>query len=506
MRNVWRKLGLAAVGSALLVALVSCPSPSRRPLPPGSPFASNDHSRFSTVRHGIATGDVTSRSALIWWRTEGPARVKIEWWPESPDPGLASLTEPGREPSEQHVGSTVLQTSEEHDFANTLSLDGLVPATRYRYRISPEHGRLMEANPGLEAPASGQFTTAPAPSHHEPVTLVWGGDLGGQERCRSLGDRSGKSYRIFDRMRQVEPSFGILLGDLIYADGRCPTPPNLPGSDFVATTLNEFRTKHRYQRGDLALQRFLASVPVYVIWDDHEVRNDFSGLEDPLMPLGRRALLEYWPISTPPEDPHRLFRQVVYGADLELFVLDTRQYRSPNRQLDGPRKTMLGPKQYAWLLDGLTKSTATWKVIATSVPLSTRKPGALLGGGMDGWVRGQDGTGFQRELQDIVNHIVARRIHNVIWLAGDVHFAQVNSYDPNKDGLTDFYEFICGPLSAGTRKPAPPQGDLNPTTLYSGGGFLNFGLVTIDRSSMAVTIIDDTGSVRFQRAFPAQSG
>lgn len=167
---------------------------------------------------------------------------------------------------------------------------------------------------------------------------------------------------------------------------------------------------------------------------------------------------------------------------------------------------MLGPEQYAWLLDGLTKSTATWKVIATSVPLSTRKPRTLLGRGMDGWVRGEDGTGFQRELQDIIHHIVARRIRNVIWLAGDVHFAQINSYDPDKDGLTDFYEFICGPLSAGTRKPVPPQPDLNPTTFYSGGGFLNFGLVKVDHSSVVVKIIDDTGSVRFQRTFLAQPG
>ena len=86
----------------------------------------------------------------------------------------------------------------------------------------------------------------------------------------------------------------------------------------------------------VALQRFLALVPIWATWDDHDVRNNFSGPYDPQMPLGRQALLEYWPIATPPGDPTRLYRHLRYGADLEIFVLDTRQYRSRNSDMDGP--------------------------------------------------------------------------------------------------------------------------------------------------------------------------
>ena len=78
-----------------------------------------------------------------------------------------------------------------------------------------------------------------------------------------------------------------------------------------------------------------------MIWDDHDVRNNFAGPYDEQL-AGRQALREYWPIASPARDPHRLYRHVRYGADLELFILDTRQYRSRNADPDGPAKTMLG--------------------------------------------------------------------------------------------------------------------------------------------------------------------
>src|SRR5919106_4976135 len=204
-------------------------------------------------------------------------------------------------------------------------------------------------------------------------------------------------------MTQSRPDFAVMLGDLIYADDRCPSPPNVPGADFQASTLEHYRAKHRYQREDAALQRFLAAVPVYAIWDDHEVLNNFSGPHEPLMPAGRQALREYWPIAVAPDDPHRLYRSVRRGKDLELFILDTRQYRSSNSERDGPGKTMLGHAQREWLLDGLAKSTATWKVIVTSVPLSNQKGGTLQIPGNDSWALGADGTGFQTELRRIVD-------------------------------------------------------------------------------------------------------
>jgi alkaline phosphatase D len=327
--------------------------------------------------------------------------------------------------------------------------------------------------------------------------LAWAADLGGQERCR----RGEGGYPIFDPIVALHPSFAILLGDLIYADHRCPSPPNEPGSDFIALTLDQYRSKHRYQRGALALQRFLGAVPVYPTWDDHEVRNNFSGPYESLMPIGRQAFMEYWPMNPPRQEPGRLYRRFRWGQALEVFMLDTRQYRDSNADPDGPNKTMLGKAQLEWLLEGLTHSDATWKVISTSVPLSAPKKGTLVMPGNDSWARGQDGTGFQTELRRIIELLKTRTIRNVIWLAADVHFAQINVYDPDRDGLTDFYEFICGPLSSSYVEPIVPDSPFRPTTIYKAAGFSNFGLLTLDTRDMRVEIRDEHGGTRFKQTF-----
>src|SRR6185436_8653953 len=123
---------------------------------------------------------------------------------------------------------------------------------------------------------------------------------------------------------------------------RCAGPETVPGANFVANTLTEFRAKHRYNRADPGVQHYFRRSSVYAIWDDHEVRSDFSGPHERLMPVGRAAFLDYFPILPPADEPGRLYRCFRWGRLLELFILDTRQYRSRNTALDGPDKTMLG--------------------------------------------------------------------------------------------------------------------------------------------------------------------
>jgi alkaline phosphatase D len=399
------------------------------------------------------------------------------------------------------VARTPLFTaSPETDFTLAIPLEGLAPATRYRFYVvvgtMNREGTPTEAR----AAARGEFTTLPDAKSHVPVTFAWSGDLGGQQRCR----RGTAGYPIFDVMNGRQLDFFLFLGDTIYGDDLCPSPPNEPGADFRAATLAEYRARHRYQRGAEALRRFLDSVPVYVTWDDHEVRNDFSGPFDSQMPAARQALREYWPIGVAPDDPHRLYRTVRAGADLEVFILDTRQYRSRNADQDGPAKTMLGERQLQWLLNGLTDSTATWKVIVSTVPLSIPKGGNADHPGNDGWAGGPGSPGFERERQVIVDTILDRKMKNVVFLAGDVHYVQANAYDPNGDGTPDFHEFVAGPLSAAPGRLTLPNAGLRPTTLVNEGGYLNFGLVRVTKSSFDVTVLDETGATRFSHHLPAK--
>ena len=486
-------LNILSILLASLIFLPSCVSASREGLPPGSPFA--ETAATNLLPQGIAVGDVTSRSALLWVRTDGPMTVQFEWAPVAAwdlVSKMATVVAPV-------ARSPLFTTGSDTDFTLAIPIEGLTPATRYRFYvvagIKGREGMQAEARTALQ----GEFSTLPDAKIHAPVTFAWSGDLGGQGRCR----RGAVGYPIFDMLRKQPLDFFLFLGDTIYGDDLCPSPPNEPGADFRATNLAEYRARHRDQRSAEALRRFLAIVPVSVIWDDHEVRNDFAGPFDSQMPPGRQALREYWPIPVAPDDPHRLYRAVRAGADLELFILDTRQYRSRNADQDGPAKTMLGAPQLQWLLKGLTESTATWKVIVSSVPLSIPKGG---GGvlGYDGWTGGPGGPGFERERQVIVDAILGQQMKNVVFLAGDVHYVQANAYDPNGDGTPDFHEFVAGPLSAVPGRQTLPNLGLRPTTLINEGGYMNFGLIRVTESSFDVTILDEAGTTRFSHHLAAK--
>ena len=477
----------------LVSASVGCVLPSRDGLPAESPFRESVIVSSNLLPQGIAVGDVSATGAVLWLRTNGPATVQVEW----AKPALwdaVSRSEAGRT---EVLRTAQFRTTEESDYTLSIPLRELIPATRYRYQVLVERREDPGHSELARLAARGDFTTLPDLISSASVTFAWSADLGGQGRCR----QGTAGYPIFDVMRKQDLDFFLFLGDTIYSDYACPSPPNEPGADFVATTLDEYRARHRYQRGAASLRRLLEVVPVYVTWDDHEIRNDFSGPFDDRMPSGRRALRDYWPITSPPDDPNRLYRSVRYGADVELFILDTRQYRSRHVDRDGPDKTMLGVEQRRWLIESLTHSSATWKVIATSVPLSVPKGGA---GYSDGWAAGPDAPGFEHERQVLVDTILSRKIRNVVFLAGDVHYVQANAYDPDADGVIDFHEFVAGPLSAGPGRETPANDDLHPTRLINEGGYDNFGLVHANKDLFTVTIIDAAGGARFSHRLRAR--
>ena len=371
----------------------------------------------------------------------------------------------------------------DRDLTTKLMLTGLSAATRYAVRVSQG-----------EAHVDAEFVTAPPPDAPARVAFIWSGDLGGGGRCRPQAG----GYRIFGPMRERRSDFFLFVGDIIYADIPCDGAGVVPGADFRARTLAEYRTRHRYQHEDSPLQALLRATSVYAIWDDHDVRNDFSGPHDSLMPVGRQALLDYWPIAPPADEPTRLYRRFQWGRLLDLFVLDTRQYRSANSERDGPAKTMLGAAQKRWLLDAVSGSTAVWKVVVTSVSLSipAGRPDAR-----DSWTGAsifglpQEGAGFMTERDAILEHWRTRGVKNLVFVAADVHHAEVIRHRPVPSW--SFYELVAGPLSATTGRPRPLDATLNSHSLFARGGVFNFGEIVIVRESLTVRLIDDTGAVMF---------
>ena len=457
-----------------------------------------------------ASGDVTATSAVVWARASRGGELAVTVTDEE---GLQARVQ---------TASGV----EERDYTLAVRFDGLSPDTPYVYEVhAPEPGASNIAEAAEEARSAmrraiyvsaGRFRTAPDPSAHADLSFVFSGDLAGGGYCR----RVDTGYPIFEAMRRLASAFFIATGDMIYADNEC-TGRNPDGaasvpSGFASVASIDWSTSERvreeyfrhwrYNRADQHLQDFLRTTPTYVLWDDHETINDSGSSWSYWNPLSasrpgyptlataaRDAFFAYAPLVRDPADPNRIYRRFAWGADADFFLLDTRSYRSRNDAADTPenQKTMLGAEQLAWLKRGLVESTATWKIVATSVPLSIPTGGAAAAIlGRDAWANGtswdySSQTGFERELLDLLRSLDGRGVRNVVFLSGDAHQALNIRYeiDADRDGQAlVFHEIVAGPLSSSPGR-AEPQLDptLNPTLLYREGGFFNFGYARVER-------------------------
>ena len=237
----------------------------------------------------------------------------------------------------------------------------------------------------------GRFRTAPA--NRRDVSFVWGGDVAGQGWGINPDDNG---MFTFATMRKHRPDFLLHSGDTVYADG--PLKPEvtladgkvwknltIPEKAKVAETLDEFRAAHKYNFLDDHLRAFNAEVPILVQWDDHEVTNNWSASKQLpaaykerdislLAARAARAFHEMYPMRESIVEPGRVYRTINYGPHLDVFMLDERSYRGPNgpnqQTSYGPDAYFLGPDQLAWLKRALLNSRATWKVIASDMPLS----------------------------------------------------------------------------------------------------------------------------------------
>ena len=503
-----------------------------------SVFATTENNSDSLViNQGVASGDVTDDSAVVWSRSNREAQMHVEYDTNS------NFSQP-RSTDATTIGN---QTT---DYTSYVKLEGLSPDTLYYYRVWFSTPPLSQANKTTSLASdilAGSFRTSPSASlpGNKPISFIFAADLGGQKHCRQV-DKGG--YYIFEKMKELSPDFFIANGDMIYAADKCPVQgpsdewKNIPGNfsgvadpEINWTNTEQVRDtylKHwQYNRADPYLQSFLQNTSMYSQWDDHEVINDFGALWPYWNPFnkdregysnivneGRKVFFDYSPIDRNLDQNNRIYRSFNWGPNLDLFILDGRSYRSPNSMADTPEnnKTMLGTEQLEWLEQGLMNSSAIWKVISSDVPISvpTGANASILG--RDGWANGNETnfsseTGFERELQQLLRFLDDSNIENVVFVTTDVHFPANIQYDldANNDGdKLIFHELISGPLSAfrfGTPGGAPiPKLDntFNPKILYEEGGIFNFGHVKVQKNledtlvHLKAQVVDDNGFTR----------
>lgn len=483
---------------------------------------------------GVQSGDPAADRALLWTRSDRPARMWVEW---STTPSFADLR--------RVRGPYLLADS---DFTGRLDLTGLSAGQEIFYRVQLQD---LGNERVLSEPMAGHLRLpgAARPGRPRDVRFVWSGDTAGQ----GFGINEGwGGMKIYEEIRRLNPDFFLHCGDTIYADGPIPASLKLPDGSLwnnlvteqtskVAETLDEFRGRYRYNLLDANVRRMAAEVPQIWQWDDHEVTNNWSDSKSlqadaryteknvPLLVArATRAFHEYAPLRRHgDEEAERVYRHLPQGPLLDVFVIDMRNYRGPNsanlQATEDASSAFLGRPQVDWLLAGLKRSRAVWKVIAADMPIGLGVPDGKDAEGRARWeavANGDPGVPRGRELEiaRLLRGIRQAGVRNVVWLTADVHYTAAHYYDPRKAQFTDFapfWEFVSGPLNAGSFGPNPLDPTFGPQVIYQKApeaqntaptaGLQFFGQVDIDAKTRAMTVAlkDLAGQALFTRTLPA---
>jgi alkaline phosphatase D len=292
-------------------------------------------------------------------------------------------------------------------------------------------------------------------------------------------------------MADRDPDFFIHSGDTVYADnpltetvtlpdGRTWRNVMTPEKSKVAETLAEFRGQHAYNQLDANVRAFCAAVPQINQWDDHEVLNNWYPGEvitddrytekhvDVLAKRAFQAFHEWVPLDPRRAVDGRVYRQLPYGPHVEVFVIDMRTYRDANDTNTASMERILGDKQARWLVDALASSKATWKIVASDMPIGIQVPDGTAWEAVANGVAGPP-SGREAEIAWVLTQLKDRQVRNIVWLTADVHYTAAINYSPARAAFTEFdefWEFVSGPLNAGAFGPNAMDSTFGPDVAF----------------------------------------
>jgi phosphodiesterase/alkaline phosphatase D-like protein len=433
-----------AGGAAAAVTLPVWTSTARAALDP-APFSL-----------GVASGDPTTGSVVLWTRllpAGTDARVAVRWEVATNE----AFTRVVRR------GSALARPEDAH--AVHAEVFGLDPGRWYWYRF--EFGGAVSV--------VGRTRTLPPASASEPLRFAFAS-------CQSWADGPYPAYRD---MADQDLDFVLHLGDYIY--------------ETSVGTLAEYRRLHELYKSSPDLRRAHALFPFVTTWDDHEVQNNYAGGAPggggTRRLNGYTAYYEHLPLrrESEPLGPNSLlYKRFAWGRLAEFSVLDTRQYRSdqacgdgrrpPCDEVSDPARTMTGPAQERWLLEGLRRSQARWNVIAQQTIMAPFDydlgPGQVYN--LDQW------DGYPAARSRVLE--VAGDVSNPVVLSGDWHSNWVNDLDV--DGETVATEFAGTSISSGIGWDAAVREglDANPHVVFYEGGYRGYVLCDVSRDEWRSTL------------------
>jgi Phosphodiesterase/alkaline phosphatase D len=383
---------------------------------------------------GPMLGYQTHREVAVWLETEGAGEVSLTYVRVDDPAGDASrpvtITHPA--PAPTPAGGQPIK----------FVLGPLEMGARFTYTVAIDGEPVSLPYPLAFRTTAQHEWRGPAPD----FTFLFGS-------CAYFNDppydRPGRPYGsgredIWASMAASGADFMLWLGDTVY----------LREADWSSASGIWYR--YRVDRATPALQPFLAAMPHYATWDDHEFGPNNANGDWPLSPVARAAFEAYWPNQTfgTPRDPRGVYHRFQWG-DAVFFVLDNRTHRTdPSIPEEGYPKTQYGGEQLRWLRQQLASRNESGSrrhqkltFIATGGQFLAERfyPGS------------EDHHRFQAERAEILDFIRANKIGGVVFLSGDVHYSEVL----RRDGLLPYplYEFTSSALTAGahTRElPADP--------------------------------------------------
>ncbi len=445
---------------------------------------------------GFRVGEVTQTSAVVWTRVcsvpvrrkEGirdvgrPGPKSAEYFPseypvtelEGSVPGAEGQVRVRYATSPQVEDMRAMpwfQVHEADDFIAQVRLERLLPGQKYYLRVEVRSG----PDGAVTTSTLGSFQTPEAAGRKQEVsfTVVTG------QAYRDLDSSDG--YTIYPSMLKLLPSFIVLTGDTVYYDSEKPR----------ARTV-ELARYHWHRMYSLPrLVEFHRFVPGYWLKDDHDVLADdtWPG-QDPewMKPMtfekGQKIFREQVPVGDSP------YRTIRWGKDLQIWLVEGRDFRSPNDLPDGPSKTIWGKKQFEWLRESLIQSDATYRVLISPTP--------IVGPDRPKKRDNHSNRNFSYEGNLFRSWTREQGLSNLFVVCGDRHW-QYLSVDP-ASGLR---EFSCGPASDEHAGGTPGENPAYHKFHRVGGGFLSVNVSRLDdQPEIAFRFHDVQGQVVYERTFP----
>ena len=381
---------------------------------------------------GAKIGEVTADSAVLWTRLCSVDRCEASFHLPGVKGDVRALYRSNGQPWNATAWQAV---SPDADYTSQTVLEGLTPGEKCEYTIEARNAK-------GKASIKGSFRTAPSAESQQSVRFVV---TTGHKHKTS--DDSILGPHIYPAMAKVDPHFFVHTGDVVYYDN--DTPP-------IAKSTALARL-HWHRLYSLPRQvKFHLSVPSYFIKDDHDLLKNDCWPGQTFGELTFNQGVQVFREQTPTNGlPYRTFR---WGKHLQIWLVEGREYRSPNTEPDGPDKTIWGAKQMRWLQQGMMESTATFKILISPTP--------IVGPDRKNKRDNHCNRNFQHEGRRVRRFL--SELDNTHIVCGDRHWQYVSL-----DSKTGLREYSCGP-STDKHSGGWDQKDVRPEHqfLRVAGGFL----------------------------------